>query len=408
MKKHGFLCFIVPYTWLTIDQHRKLREFVLNRNLIEVVNIPKKVFDDADLDTVIVNLRNQPSSEAFIASEIHEQAVVETGRVLVANVRLNPDLLINLMLSDRDALLLTKIRKFDALDSSFSVSQGYIPYRRTDLVKEFGEEAGNKIIDERQWHSETKHDSEWRQEIQGRDLRRYGHSESFQYVKYGKHVAGYVDEKYFTQPRILVMEVTRGDRYKITAAHVEKEYFNTPSIINIIAPADWQELLFALLAVINSRLITWYHEKAHSKANAVTSIPKILIKDIRNLPVPAPKALASLIPIVSKMHEAASELDATLNAMPGLLQSKYTLPKLSRNLENWPALDFKGFLKELHKAKVSLSLAEEAEWLGYFTEQQAKAHALQAQINKTDREIDALVYALYGLTEEEVRVVEGK
>ena len=108
------------------------------------------------------------------------------------------------------------------------------------------------------------------------------------------------------------------------------------------------------------------------------------------------------------MHEAASELDATLNAMPGLLQSKYTLPKLSRNLENWPALDFKGFLKELHKAKVSLSLAEEAEWLGYFTEQQAKAHALQAQINKTDREIDALVYALYGLTEEEVRVVEGK
>ncbi len=408
VKKHGFLCFIVPYTWLTIDQHRKLREFVLNRNLIEVVNIPKKVFDDADLDTVIVNLRNQPSSEAFIASEIHEQAVVETGRVLVANVRLNPDLLINLMLSDRDALLLTKIRKFDALDSSFSVSQGYIPYRRTDLVKEFGEEAGNKIIDERQWHSETKHDSEWRQEIQGRDLRRYGHSESFQYVKYGKHVAGYVDEKYFTQPRILVMEVTRGDRYKITAAHVEKEYFNTPSIINIIAPADWQELLFALLAVINSRLITWYHEKAHSKANAVTSIPKILIKDIRNLPVPAPKALASLIPIVSKMHEAASELDATLNAMPGLLQSKYTLPKLSRNLENWPALDFKGFLKELHKAKVSLSLAEEAEWLGYFTEQQAKAHALQAQINKTDREIDALVYALYGLTEEEVRVVEGK
>jgi len=408
VKKHGFLCFIVPYTWLTIDQHRKLREFVLNRNLIEVVNIPKKVFDDADLDTVIVNLRNQPSSEAFIASEIHEQAVVETGRVLVANVRLNPDLLINLMLSDRDALLLTKIRKFDALDSSFSVSQGYIPYRRTDLVKEFGEEAGNKIIDERQWHSETKHDSEWRQEIQGRDLRRYGHSESFQYVKYGKHLAGYVDEKYFTQPRILVMEVTRGDRYKITAAHVEKEYFNTPSIINIIAPADWQELLFALLAVINSRLITWYHEKAHSKANAVTSIPKILIKDIRNLPVPAPKALASLIPIVSKMHEAASELDATLNAMPGLLQSKYTLPKLSRNLENWPALDFKGFLKELHKAKVSLSLAEEAEWLGYFTEQQAKAHALQAQINKTDREIDALVYALYGLTEEEVRVVEGK
>jgi hypothetical protein len=32
---------------------------------------------------------------------------------------------------------------------------------------------------------------------------------------------------------------------------------------------------------------------------------------------------------------------------------------------------------------------------------------LQRQIDATDREIDRLVYELYGLTEEEVRVVEG-
>ncbi|HRF81052.1 MAG TPA: hypothetical protein PL070_13300 [Flavobacteriales bacterium] len=49
-----------------------------------------------------------------------------------------------------------------------------------------------------------------------------------------------------------------------------------------------------------------------------------------------------------------------------------------------------------------------SESLAYFTEQQAKAQALQAQIEKTDREIDALVYGLYGLREEEVKVVEGK
>ena len=31
----------------------------------------------------------------------------------------------------------------------------------------------------------------------------------------------------------------------------------------------------------------------------------------------------------------------------------------------------------------------------------------QRQIDATDTEIDALVYALYGLTEEEIRIVEG-
>ena len=81
---------------------------------------------------------------------------------------------------------------------------------------------------------------------------------------------------------------------------------------------------------------------------------------------------------------------------------------MSRALENWPGLEFKGFLAELKKAKVSLTLAEEAEWLTYFTAEKAKAQALQAQIAKTDKEIDALVYQLYGLTEEEIAVVEGK
>jgi len=32
---------------------------------------------------------------------------------------------------------------------------------------------------------------------------------------------------------------------------------------------------------------------------------------------------------------------------------------------------------------------------------------LQREINATDKQIDALVYELYGLTEEEIRIVEG-
>ncbi len=48
-------------------------------------------------------------------------------------------------------------------------------------------------------------------------------------------------------------------------------------------------------------------------------------------------------------------------------------------------MEFKGFLAELKKAKVSLTLAEEAEWLTYFTAEKAKAQALQSQIAKRTR-----------------------
>jgi hypothetical protein len=34
--------------------------------------------------------------------------------------------------------------------------------------------------------------------------------------------------------------------------------------------------------------------------------------------------------------------------------------------------------------------------------------ALQRQIDATDRQIDALVYELYGLTDEEIAIVEGR
>ena len=34
-------------------------------------------------------------------------------------------------------------------------------------------------------------------------------------------------------------------------------------------------------------------------------------------------------------------------------------------------------------------------------------NSLQAEIEKTNAEIDQMVYELYGLTEEEIRIVEG-
>jgi hypothetical protein len=39
---------------------------------------------------------------------------------------------------------------------------------------------------------------------------------------------------------------------------------------------------------------------------------------------------------------------------------------------------------------------------------QAEQEQIQRQIDATDRQIDTLVYELYGLTADEIRVVEGK
>jgi len=90
-----------------------------------------------------------------------------------------------------------------------------------------------------------------------------------------------------------------------------------------------------------------------------------------------------------------------------LLASKFNSQEFGGKLENWHELDFKDFLKELSKAKVTLSLPQEAEWMQYFNEQKQKVQQLKSQITQTDREIDQMVYQLYELTEEEIKIIEN-
>ena len=54
-----------------------------------------------------------------------------------------------------------------------------------------------------------------------------------------------------------------------------------------------------------------------------------------------------------------------------------------------------------------LTKLSEMDWMEVFETKKAEAQALKAAIEKTDKEIDQMVYALYGLTEEEIGIVEG-
>ena len=54
-----------------------------------------------------------------------------------------------------------------------------------------------------------------------------------------------------------------------------------------------------------------------------------------------------------------------------------------------------------------LSKKDEFEWMELFEENKQKALSLKAEVHRTDKEIDQIVYELYGLTEEEIKIVEG-
>ena len=62
----------------------------------------------------------------------------------------------------------------------------------------------------------------------------------------------------------------------------------------------------------------------------------------------------------------------------------------------------------LKKQKIILNGALKDDWYDRFNRFKQQAVELKSIIEKTDKEIDTLVYQLYGLTDEEIKIIEGQ
>ena len=89
------------------------------------------------------------------------------------------------------------------------------------------------------------------------------------------------------------------------------------------------------------------------------------------------------------------------------LKREFNLEDLPKKLQEWYMLSFADFLKELEKKKVKLSLKQKSEWENYFLQEANETLSIKTKIDRTDQEVDRMVYELYGLSEEEIAVVEN-
>ena len=202
--------------------------------------------------------------------------------------------------------------------------------------------------------------------------------------------------KLFEEPKITWANLQSRNKFSF-----EKEayYINAPSVI---LPSNNK----TLLCIVNSKLV-WEFLKSICVVRSGGYI-EVKPQYFEQIPIPELKN-EEVFNIKAKIIiEQTSILQKLQSNFIKLLRSKFNIEKVSKSLQNWSELDFKIFLKELKKSKIKLSLSEEAEWMEYFNEQKAEAQSLKAEIDKTDKEIDQMVYKLYGLTEDEIKLIEKK
>jgi hypothetical protein len=160
-----------------------------------------------------------------------------------------------------------------------------------------------------------------------------------------------------------------------------------------------------LLGILNSKLLDYFF-KSYAKVMdyRYEYYPNPVGKLMVNIASSAKQNIIKelVISIRNSIGNQTNVIKQTVN----LLTTKYNLKKTSKKLNNWYELSFSEFTEELKKKKIQLSLNEEAEWMEYFNEQKEKAQVLEMEIDKTDREINKIIYELYGLTDDEIKIVE--
>ena len=139
------------------------------------------------------------------------------------------------------------------------------------------------------------------------------------------------------------------------------------------------------------------------------SAPNLKNTYIKNIDLVKQEPFIKLVNIISPL---INNLNIISGKFSNYLQSQLSIEKLPKKLQKWHALEFAEFITELNKAikKVGgekLTKIDEMEWMDVFETKRAEAQALKVEIDKTDKEIDAMVYELYGLSEEEIAIVEN-
>ena len=387
LKKKGKLGFITPNTYLNNKYMKPLRAFILEKTSINtLINYKDQIFGEAGVDVATIVLTKDSNNENDISLiEVKNATEKRLGNKLQSlwlndkentfnlNLELNIDL--------TDCLLLGDIS---------SVTFGL------------------QTKDKKKYVSDKKEGEGWENCYTGKDVNRYLLEESslFFYNKPEEVKAGgswNMDNHH--SMKIVVRQV--GNPEPIFAF----DNFGYPTLNTmysiVLNNTDFEYLY--ILALLNSKLMKSYFLSKYSDGKQL--FPKVKGFQLKELPIKkiSNKEQQPFIEKADQMLALNKELQEVSSKFQRSLQRKFpeALEKLPKKLQDWYELSFADFVKELKKKKIKLSLSQEAEWEDYFLAEQNKATNLKNQIDQTDKEIDQMVYELYGLTDEEIKIVEG-
>ncbi len=398
-KKLGYSSYIVPNTFLSAKTYKKLRIVLMNEfRIIEFFDLGLDIFENVVVESTIFTFKKEKTDKQNnVKVKIQRDRNrsfdnLEFEYLIDIDKYSGKDFTFNINISDEysgiiDKMKLNSVALGKICYCTVGINTGYI---KTDLT------------------SSTKIDDRYHKVLSGKDIGRNKVSWEGEYIMYdidfvkskGDKGRALPPEYIFTKDKILVQRTRRGMKRKLVGYLDKEKYYNLNRLSNVVL-VDNQYSLDILYPVINSKLLDFYFNIYFNEYE---------VKPLHLGQLPMKKSLIGNI-FLEKLGENIlvlnKELQEVSQKFQRTIQRKFELDQLPKKLQDWYLLSYKDFIKELGKKKVKLSLSQEAEWEEYFLQESKKALALKTDIDTTDKEIDQMVYGLYGLTEEEIEIVEN-
>lgn len=380
-KNNGYISFITPNTYLVNKYNLKLREFILrNTQIKEIINYKNIVFEDANVDVSTIILKKSKYTDEnvkiLLSSKNENKIVLEKQQ--------------NDWLKDDEKIF--NLRKEFPINFSNCISL-------KEIAKTY---FGIQAFDKKSSISQKKENEKYLPMIDGANVFRYQFSKYNQYFNFiDDNIKSGGDYKVYEKERIVIRQIGKTP----IIGYCEANILTSNTIYNIFSITDKFNLKY-LFTLLNSKLLKKYWEyKYNDNKNLFPKIKGYQLDDLPLVNIPLEKQ-QPFIEKADKMLSFNKELQDLSQKFQRMVLRKFDLEKLSTKLQEWYLLDFSDFIKELKRLKVKLSLSQESEWEEYFLEEKSKAIAVDSEIKNTDKEIDSMVYKLYDLTDEEIKIIE--
>ncbi len=399
VKENGIIEFITPQLWLSLDEACNIRDIVLQNNLQTIRFYGEDAFPDAVVNTCSFKIKKGIPQDDLVVCDIDDKIQTLSKKDIVEEQSLK----INYRLDNDRSKILKKIRSNnDKLSDFGTVIQGITPY---DKARGQSQE----IIKNRAYHHTDKVDDTCGKWLDGQDISRYSVGWGGTWLSYGEWLAAPREKFYFEGPRILFREIP-GQGKRLQAVFYDNVAYYGHSISPFKMKENDDILLKALLVCINSKLLSWYGALVLPNL-AKDVFPKVNPKDIAQLPISSVlsnnrEVVIELAALADKMLSLNSQLQEKRSRFLRRLTENIEGVKITTALQTFDQMDFAGFMAELKKQKIKLTLTQQDEWEDYFRQYADACRQLTDQIAATDREIDLRVYHLYGLTYDEVLTVD--